>query len=201
MYHSIINKGLNIVYRDEFLGNSYIRLNLKRISNRNYLVVGGLDYKIHNTNKLITLSTLNTRGRGMPNLTDVYEMFSNEFGMGDVVVTKLFKDGYDNYKNALKKSEELLNETMTLLKVNKIDSEEHGKGYVVKGVSGKEYFVKESDLHIFSYPGFEHICIIDKGIDNVVGYDKLVGRLYALANDERVAKDIHTLKKFVGKQP
>lgn len=113
------------------------------------------------------------------------------------------------YIAAFEKSKQLLNSVIEELGAKIIDF--HGKkGVVVKGASGTEYFIAVSNLDnpakgdpectVYHYPSNTHICIVDKlGNGRQTGLDKVVARMYALANDSVLAEHIHTIRGYVNK--
>ncbi|NBQ68173.1 MAG: hypothetical protein EBU46_04780 [Nitrosomonadaceae bacterium] len=65
-------------------------------------------------------------------------------------------------------------------------------GYKIKGIM-RNYFVEEDALRVYNYDTGQYICVVSKGFQGV-GKDALVTRLFALSNDQYVAKDVGTLK-------
>ena len=106
--------------------------------------------------------------------------------------------GSINYElsEAEKKSEELLKEACQL--TNSKEGTRDGKvGYIVPGKM-RTYFVEAEGTHKVydndpkaTNPYF---CVVNKG-DMGVGRDALVARIFALHNDQMMAKQIHTLQR------
>ena len=107
--------------------------------------------------------------------------------------------GVINYElsEAEKRSEELLKEACSLTKA-KNGEREGKKGFVIPGKL-RTYFIEEE-------PPFKvwdnnpktgsnaYVCIVSQG-EQGVGKDELVARMFAVFNDEMMAKQIHTLKQ------
>jgi hypothetical protein len=67
------------------------------------------------------------------------------------------------------------------------------EGYIITGKL-RQYVVANTErCEVYEYPSGRYICIVDKSTAQA-GKDKLINRLYALTNDQALAKDIHTLK-------
>lgn len=180
--------------RDRDSGEYYdIQLKLTREKNRNYIVVGEGKYPISDTNKLI-----DSNGGDMIAYAG---MLMDITGMPLTSVKELLGECHERYLAAVKKSKELLERTKKMFNVE-LKTVNGRTGLVLKGNSGNEYLIENNsyDDHT-NYPIYqirgtdmEHRCIVDKTLVNQVGEDALVSRIYALANDTYVAKDITTLK-------
>ena len=69
-------------------------------------------------------------------------------------------------------------------------------GYLVKGDLRTYAVNAHDDRHsVYDYDTAQYICIVDKTNNAQVGKDRLVNRLFALANDKLVATKISTLKR------
>ena len=66
-------------------------------------------------------------------------------------------------------------------------------GYLIAGISGQQYFLTK-ELQIYKYPSMEGVCIVDKSQKNGFRNDRIVSRIFALANDSLIASDVHTLR-------
>jgi hypothetical protein len=106
--------------------------------------------------------------------------------------------GVINYElsEAEKRSEELLKEACDLTGA-KASTRDGKQGYVVKGKM-RSYFVETEGVNkVWEHhddKNGSYVCIVNRG-EMGVGRDALVARLFALANDEMMAKQIHTLKR------
>jgi len=201
-FHDIINNGLRMKFKDTTLNfgshghrfgdNKFLKLIIVRHGNRNFIKVNEREYPIKNTGKLLTRSTLNTRQRETPYFNELMSFFREDYNLSDDELIDLFSEGIREYEEAEEKSEQFLKETLELFKVSEIDKD--GKsGYLVKGSSGNQYMLTH-DLQIFAYPQMRYICVVDKDLGDGFKNDKIVNRIYALANDSRTAKHIYTLK-------
>ena len=87
-------------------------------------------------------------------------------------------------------------------------------GYKVQGTSGTEYLiacelgdenkVRNSGDHgsdsmgaVYALPTLRRICIVDTGMRDQSGYDMIVNRLLAMANDSLVVTQVMTLREYV----
>ena len=123
-----------------------------------------------------------------------YNFFSSKAKKeGYVQIADIFEEGIREYRDAVKKSEEFLNETIKLFNVESTEKDGH-KGYLIKGKSGRQYLLT-TDCQIYDFKTMKYICIVDKTIGGGFQNDKLVSRIFALANDSMTAEHIYTLKK------
>jgi len=192
-FHDIISNGLNIRFFDydsSYDGN-LMRFQIKRLGSRNYLVLGDDEYKITNTNLLVGCSTLNKNADNR--FGHIIEIFKKVFpDMSDEVLGGAFKEGLKEHEKAVKKSQEFLDEAIKILKVS--EAEKDGEsGYLVTGTSGKQYLLTRA-LKVYEYETMKYVCIVDKGLDKGFKNDKIVNRLYALANDSLISSQVHTLR-------
>lgn len=169
------------------------KLPLERRKNLMYVVLGDNEYKVRDTNRLINMQKLRDLGEIM------------ELLLGDKVLEGLTLDDAKTvlklakieFQDAIDKSKKLLEETEKTLKLVKQENIQMNEitvrdGYIVNGKL-RQYVVANSEkCEVYEYPSGRYICIVDKSTSQV-GKDKLINRLYALANDQALAKDIHTL--------
>ena len=208
--HKLLHRGINISGVSDVMGsspghNNYNQFSIKfpitRKGRTTSMVLDGNSYRIRNTNRFLTIS--NKRS-----ILDVVDLLLNEKIVEGVTVDDV-KDiitaGRKAYVEALKKSQELLTDTIKLFKLTeetKDTTRGRVKGYKIKGKI-RTYFVEKgslepdsnnhNDCKVFDYNSGKYICIVDKGNAAQVGMDRLVNRLYALHNDDLVAKEITTL--------
>jgi len=194
-HHNIVNNGIRFNYRDNLIDEErYIWFQIKRKGNKNYLLFADKQFLIKDTAKLISKSSLNQWKRYGLDFNELSKFFKEFFKLDNESIVRMFKEGLREYEEAERRSKELLKEALETFGVEEMTATWNGteyQGYLVKGKKRK-YFLSR-DLKIFEYPGMRHLCVIDKGLDNQVHNDKLVNRIYALANDELIAKNIHTL--------
>jgi len=193
--HNILSQGLIIHFESKY--NRYektpIKLNIIREKNKHFIVVGNRKIKIHNINALLNLTY--KYGKLYRNFNYISTILMKNTDLNENEVVLVLKDGLKEYKEAIKRSEELLKETIKVLNIKEAEMDNQ-KGYIVNGKL-RTYFVT-NDLKIYEYPNMKYICVIDKGrTDDVVGKDRLISRLYALSNDNLVINDIHTLRKQI----
>lgn len=116
-------------------------------------------------------------------------------------IRKLAQEAIIREQAAIAKSKELLESTIKKLNIKVLKNNEGYDMYEVKG-QAKSYYVHGMDAKkpgsVYEKETNEYICIVDEDRTQGVGADHIVGRLYALKNDKRLAEVIHTLKKYVG---
>ena len=105
------------------------------------------------------------------------------------------------YTDAVEKAKQLLETTIEKFHLEKVTLDVKNsryRGYIVPGKL-KTYFVTydhgkhTNGCGVYTYPDMNYVCIVDKTPNQQVGVDKFVNRIYALANDQLLAKQIHTL--------
>lgn len=197
--HKALGEGLVYTFSDRGYGDDtqrYIRLKLIRRDNHNFIKTEKREIKVSNTNKLIDKSKSE---RAKFSLEELIDFLKEELSLGNDEVLSLIKEGLQEHLTAIRKSEQLLAQTIKQIKAKEATATADGidmDGYLVIGVSGKQYFVHAKDDHtikVYTYPGMNYICIVSQQLVDVVGKDKLVSYLLALYNDSYVAKDIPTL--------
>jgi hypothetical protein len=169
------------------------KLPLERKKNLMYIVLGDSEYKVRDTNRLIN----------MQHLYDLGEIM--ELLLGDTVIEGLtigdakgvIKLAKVEYEDAIEKSEKLLEETEKALKLSKQENIRMNEitvkeGYIVSGKLRKYVVANSEKCEVYEYPSGRYICIVDKSTSQA-GKDRLINRLYALANDKALAQNIHTL--------
>jgi len=208
--HQFLSNGLDYTVSDIFQDKVWkLKIPLIRKKNKNYVNLQGHEHQVKNLNRLINM-TDKVRMRGPISMDVFIDVLGNEavLGIKDYkVLGDLIAKAKDAFAEAIKKSEELLKTTEKVLGIQLQTVNIGGRqkqGYVVKGTSGKEYFVDCADASkdrfhhaaypVFHYPSGQAICIVDKASHRAqVGKDALVNRLFALKNDTFIAKEVHTL--------
>jgi len=193
--HNKLSSGLTYYLNKNQYGEDKIFSNVELIrkKNRHFIKLGKKEFQISNIKNIITMENWSNNVTNTHTIAQGLEKNSElDYNTSLLVLKK----GLADYKLAKKKAKQLLEETITKLNIKKIDvenSEIEDKGYLVKGKSGKEYFITEK-LKIFNYPSMKYICIIDKGkYSTLNSTDLLISRLYACANDTLLKENIYTL--------
>ena len=196
-YHKLLASGLlvggtNGVHDEIFDERVRFKLDLERVKNRNFLVVGKKKWKVVDTNRLLTLG----------NAADMTRVISILLAPGVIGMTgEEIKDVLEGGKKALieqkQREEDLLKTTIEQFNIEKLDRVTCGNGkilsgYVVRGHM-RDYLVEESKCMVFEYPSGRYICMVDKGQNEHTNTARLVNRFYALSNDSKLAKEISTL--------
>ena len=108
--------------------------------------------------------------------------------MGDLI-----KQGKAQYENRLKNSKEFIENALRITSGRKVSN-----GYVVKGLSGREYHVSfDNKVHRYEKDRCtQYICIVDVDSDltDAAGInDCIAKRLLFLHKDTKMAKEVYTL--------
>ena len=190
-FHKAISQ--NVKHSIQLQGtNANLEFKLKRKANRNYLILDKKEFLITNSNLFIDNKGSSYNLEYFKNI-----MKSVKIELKDLML--IIKDAKKRYELAIKKSEELLKETLTKFKVEKKTINDK-TGYVLRGKSGNQYLIEDNssntNFKVWQVKGDEldYRCIVDKNPTGHTGKDGLVSRIYALANDIMFAKDINTLK-------
>lgn len=193
--HNVLSEGLIYNLGDRSEGDILCKIILERKKNRHFIKFNDNLHQIRNINNLIEIQNWTYNHLNTHILAD--RMNKNANMTYDLAIETI-KDGLKYYKESLERAKQLLQDTIKSLKVKETEinnnKEFEGKGYLVKGKSGKEYFIGE-DLKVYEYPNMRYICIIDKSRTNLNKIDLLISRILALANDKVMIEDnlINTL--------
>lgn len=196
--HGLLDRGIDIKVRSPLKNESLImKLELLRKDKRQHLKIGKDTFLIRNTNRIVNLPKKDY-------LDDVIDVLLNPDNIEDVTPTDLktlVVQARQAYTDAIEKSKLLLETTIEKFNLEKTTvtaKNSRHTGYIVPGKI-KTYFIAYSeDKHtngcgVYTYPDMNYVCIVDKTPNQQVGVDKFVNRIYALANDRLLAKQIHTL--------
>lgn len=199
-FYDIISNGLIITIRQGDYNDTktdlILKLEIIRKNGRNYLLFDEKEYRISNTNKLISYSLkaiANMNRKASPTFAEMIKIFKDMFKFDDAKIITLFKDGLKTYLVAVKKSEQFLADALNVCDASEIETDGK-KGYLITGTSGQQYFLG-TDTQIFKYPEMKYICIVDKTLGNGFNNDRLASRIYALKNDSKIANQVYTLNK------
>lgn len=195
-FHRYLATGIDFSVTDLFgEGTIDFKLPLERKKNLNYIVLGKREFRIKDTNKLISLTNNN-------DMTDIFQHLMAGHIVEGIVFSDLkeiMKDAKHAFTDAVEKSKLLLKETEKVFKLTpqlniKMDNGTVVKqGYIIKGTM-REYCVEDTEkCAVYEYPVGRYICIVDKSTAQV-GADKLVNRIYALHNDQYLVTSISTLR-------
>lgn len=202
-FHNAITKGITKKFKIDN-NKTNIVLKVKRVKNKNFLLVGKKEYTIKNSNSLI--DTFNNRNSyNLPYYEDILLLLLNTTTIDIKQLPSLIEEGMKRYNDAIKKSKKLLDKTIKMFDV-KEKSFDGNSGYIVNGKSGKKYWIqdREENNNHDQYKIWElnrdgtknnsgYRCIVDQASEQT-GKDALCSRIFALANDTLVAKNISTLK-------
>lgn len=216
--HNILANGITLDLHNEWENTILtVKLNIVREKNKNFIKLGKTNYPIKNVRTLKNKQE-KTRSEYIGGKYISYNLTVDDFmtllgssNMANItnvaVFKQILKEGQESYKNAIEKSKKLLESTEKTLKLTEVTKAVQGRnrsGYVITGVSGKQYFVDSGDdsrgahnshYPVFTWPEGHPICIVDKtSTVHQPGKDALVNRLFALKNDKFVAREIGTLR-------
>ena len=183
--HNILNNGINVKLSNSLGTEIYFKIPIVRVKNKNKIKLNDKLIEIKRTNSLTPLDS------GKNTIDKIIEVLTKNSEIKEDEVMSLIKVGLVEYKEAIRKSEELLKETITILGITKANIN-GTDGYIIKGKL-REYFIDE-DCKIYTYPEHRYLCVVDRTNKIGVGKDKIISRMYALKNDEYLINDISTLK-------
>lgn len=188
-----IDQGITFKYDDSITEEAkYLNFKVERYHGINYLVCLDQKYKISNMKNILSKSTYGKTTRYSRITTDtLIDLFQSALGLNESEILMLFEEGLKEYELATKKSEELLKNTIEIFHITEVERESTN-GYLITGKSGKRYFLTKGGK-VYDDESGRYICIVDQKQGSFMHNDKLVSRMYALANDLKVAKDITTL--------
>ena len=192
-FHNLLHKGIETNTVRDALTNGNFRFNfhLARDKGKFFIKNDKTLYPVRDINAFIRVINAD-------NIDRVLEILSNRKTVEIPLdgIGQLLEGGRDRYESAIRKSLELLADTEKQFGIEKTREEFGGKtieGYFVQGQL-RRYFVCVEDLKVFNADSGQYICIVDKGdISQNVGADKLINRIYALANDSVIAQHVHTI--------
>ncbi len=188
-----------------------LSLPLKRVKNKNYTVIDGVDYQIQNIQALFDLGKKIDGNRvgygGGGYLQRTIKLLNKAIkGITPKTIGDIIKNGRTEYlilqeriqiENEVKsaKASEFVKNAVKVSKAKKIKG-----GYSVKGLSGNVYTVNAETLAIYEQENGKderYICFHDFETDLNTEWgvkDGLAKRLLFLAHDLKVADEVHTLK-------
>lgn len=196
-YHRVIASGILLKVTDELLDiDIEFKIGLEREGNRNYISFSnGNRYVVKDTNRLLSLERAT-------DMTKVINVLVDPNIVG--IQGREIREAIDNGKKALEletqKQNEMLATAVDMFKCQKLTDTllDNGRsiksGYVVKGKL-REYLVEDTTLRVYEYPTGKYLCMVDKGQNEHANIPRLVSRMFALANDSKLANEISTLQK------
>ena len=173
-----------------------ITLNINREKSKNYLMLSdNKRLQINDMNKLFNLQsdTSHANYNKYPGVQrPIKFLFDSVNDITPKDIGDIIKDGKKRFNAKIKKSREFINHAVKITNAEKVMG-----GYVVKGTSGKEYYIGE-DLQVYTWKNGEkdnYLCIVDVDSENDVSgrNDCIAKRLLALSKDKVVAKEIYAM--------
>lgn len=193
-YHKAIAGGIVLNVKDTLLDEKLeFKIGLERDKNRNYISFDGITkYPVKDTNRLLNLLTAVDMTRVINILVD-----QNIVGITGADIKYIIKTGKEALVEERTKEKQMLDSAVKLFNCELLDDTllDNGRtvsGYTVKGKL-REYIVDVKTLRVFEYPSGRYLCMVDKGQNEHANTARLVSRMFALANDSKLAKEITTL--------
>ena len=193
-YHRYIAGGIQIKVIDPLLCEQLeFKIGLERDKNRNYISFGEDNkYPVKDTNKLLKL----TLATNMTNAINVL-LDSEIVGVTGKDIKYILETGKLRLEQERTKEKEMLSSAIKLFGCEYQEDSMLDNGRVVTGYSVKgklrNYIVETDTLRVFEYPTGRYLCMVDKGQNEHANTARLVSRMFALANDSKLAKEITTL--------
>jgi hypothetical protein len=192
-YHKYLSGGILVKTHDEIFNQTMeFKISLERVKNKNFITFNGNQFKVGDTNKLLTL----INSKGMVRVIDLL-LDPKVAGMAAGDIQQLLTTGRQALIDQRTREEELLRSTINMFGIEKVDDfrAQNGKllnGYLVRGAI-RNYIIEENQLLVYEHPTGRYICMINKGQNESTNTARLVNRMFALSNDSKLAKEISTL--------
>ena len=171
-----------------------ISLKIEREKSKNYLILDKKKLQIKDMNKLFNLQgdTSHANYNKYPGVQrPIKFLFDSVNDITPKDIGDLIKTGKKRFIQKVKKSKEFIEHAVKLTGATKVSD-----GYIVKGMSGKEYWVG-NDLNVYTWKNGkkdDYLCIIDVDSERDIAgkNDCIAKRLLALSKDKVVANEIYT---------
>lgn len=193
--HKYLASGISLNVRDNILNERLkFKIILKRVKNRNYIQLGKDLIPIKNIGRLLAMVE-----RHHVDLPKIIDTLLNDkiVGLTAEQIGQIIRDGRKLWEEEAKKDKETLEETLKLFDVQELSAQlktnKTVNGYLVNGQK-RQYVIDKEDLKVYEYPTGRYLCMVDKGQNEYANNARLINRIYALANDSRLAKMINTLQ-------
>jgi hypothetical protein len=196
--HAYLQIGVDTTVYDELKSKHLkIKFLLDRKDGKNRLIINKKKYPIKNINRFLSIEN-----KG--NLMEMVELLLNEDIVEGIKLNDMkgiIDKATETFKNAIAKSEELLNKTVKMFKLELETKNLEGRDRTGYRINGKRrtYFLEIANANahtnkcgVYDYDTGRYICIVDKSTAQV-GKDKIVNRIFALHNDEKVATQVNTI--------
>lgn len=194
-YHRVISSGIVIRLQDSLIQTTVeFKIGLERDKNKNYISFGdGERFLVRDTNRLLTMFNAEDMTRVINLLLD-----PTVVGLSGEQIHKIVDKGKRELQEERNKHTIMLNRAVQMFNCQKVEEVLMDNGRVVSGytVKGKlrEYLIDDSSLKVFEYPSGRYLCMVDKGQNEYANIPRLVSRMFALANDSKLANEIYTLQ-------
>ena len=203
-FHLVIDKTEDNCIVNETDEEYFVTLKVVRQNNRNFVEIAKKLYPIKNIDSLFELQKdvdayhIRT-GRLQRTIKLLYAGIRE---INPETIQNLIKIGKKEYKQLMKEQQARVSKSKEFVEnaVRLTNAIRRKNGFIVKGTSGKSYFI-DRNLGIYTYVNGKkarYICVVDIRTDTedpAGRNDALAKRLFFLAHDKAVANDIHTLKE------
>lgn len=193
--HKLEKGGVRLDFYDNLLQQQIaLTIPVKRVKNKNYLVINGTDKRIRRTATILSLAKKNS-------VLDIVKTLVDNNVVENLKYTDLkgfIEKGQEAYAANQAKKEKLISDTIEALKIDKLDHVVLENGTTLANVyqvTGglRSYYVESKDpFKIYSAKEGRYICMLDK-TPYVSPEVKLINRFYALRNDSVISKEVATL--------
>jgi len=193
--HKLTKSGLYLNFHD-YIMNKQIKLTIpvKRIKNKNYLVINNKDRAIRKTDAIMRLPNKHS-------ILDIIKVLVDKeivTGLSYTDLKGFIDKGQEAYKKLEAQKTALIDTTLQSLNITKEDHVILNNGHILENtykVDGtlRSYYVESVEpFKIYSAAEGRYICMLDK-TPYVSPEVKLISRFYALKNDSVISKEVATL--------
>lgn len=190
--HRYLASGVSIHVRDEVLDTNVVfKLPLIRRKSSNFISLAGKEFKVSDTNRLLNIERSAKMSEVIGTLLN-----PNVLGLDGTQIKFIIEEGKKFYEESKALEQKLRDDTFKMFDIVQDTFNMHDgrsiSGYLVKG-KRREYVIEDNTLAVFENPTGHYICMVDKTNNEFNGTAMLINRIYALANDAMLSKEIHTL--------
>jgi hypothetical protein len=186
-----------------------LSMSLKRENGKNFTTIEGINYKIQDLNSFLDIGTsLNTsrvNSTGGYLQRTIKLLYKSIKGISPKEIGTLIQNGQEEYrklqaiiekenKEKSLKADEFVRNAVRVSKAEQVKD-----GFAVQGLSGRIYTVNSNTLAVYEKVQGKidrYICFVDLGTDIGTEWgrkDGMAKRLLMLAQDLKVADEVHTL--------
>jgi hypothetical protein len=190
--HKYLASGIDVRVQDMILDTNIIfKVPIIRKKNINFISINNKEFRISDTNMLLKIEEATT-------MSDVINILINPnvTNLDGAAIKMVIDEGKKTWESIAQKDKELKENTLKKFNIQvgtfPCQNGTTYDGYLVKGKK-RAYIIESNTMNIHENPTGRYICMIDQMGNEYNGTAKLINRIYALANDTMLAKEIHTL--------